>query len=62
MLGCEIIEEYEAGNVILWSRARAEKVMAQHGADPAEFANEWFFAARKDEKIAAAKVLIWLGY
>jgi hypothetical protein len=61
MLGCEIIEEAQAGNLILWTRARAERTILNHSASLAEFEAD-IEPSWQDGKIAAATVLTWLGY
>jgi hypothetical protein len=61
MLGCEIIEAFEAGDLILWSRSRAEATIRSHGCDVAAFTAD-IAPAWQNGKIAAATVLVWLGY
>jgi hypothetical protein len=63
MLGCEIIEAAEQGELILWKRKYAERMILAHvGASGlSEFEAE-IQPAWEGGKIAAATVLLWLGY
>lgn len=62
MLGCEIIEAAEGGELILWTKAYALRVLRAHGRGMAEEFCAEIAPSWQDGKIAGATVLLWLGY
>lgn len=64
MLGCEIIEAADAGEIIYWSESYTARVLVAHGLSLDEYLNEILREAHKQgpQRYNAAYVLLWLGY
>jgi|HubBroStandDraft_4_1064222.scaffolds.fasta_scaffold00042_3 hypothetical protein len=61
MLGCEIIEAAEQGEIRFWSPKRTAIVLSEHGQHLSDFVDQYANGVPQ-VRYRADAVLLWLGY